>query len=323
VTEAEGMINLATVETRTQEKTAGVTAPDPATIKGIIIQFVFWLEKKGDTNSPYPDIIKRLARRGANLLDPESVKEVIAKAKIKNGTKVLEVYAYDALTKMLNIHWERPHYVQEEHLPFIPEEGELDQLIAACRSKRMAAFLQTFKETFADPSEILRARWIDLSGNIITINFPVKGHYPGQMQISDKLLAMINNVPRTSERIFPTTYDSMYPMFSRLRKRVATTLQNPRIKAISFNTFRHWGATMTYHFTRDILLVKKLLRHKRIENTMKYTKLIQFKQDDFEVATATTVEEDQELLKVGFEYVTERNGIKLYRRPKAFARLQS
>jgi len=134
---------------------------------------------------------------------------------------------------------------------------------------------------------------------------------------------MINNVPRTSERIFPTTYDSIYPMFSRLRKRVATTLQNPRIRAISFNTFRHWGATMTYHFTRDILLVKKLLRHKRIENTMKYTKLIQFKQDDFEVATATTVEEDQELLKVGFEYVTERNGVKLYRRPKAFARLQS
>jgi len=35
---------------------------------------------------------------------------------------------------------------------------------------------------------------------------------------------------------------------------------------------------------------------------------------------ATSIEEDQELLQAGFEFVTERNGIKLYRRPKIFAK---
>ena len=40
----------------------------------------------------------------------------------------------------------------------------------------------------------------------------------------------------------------------------------------------------------------------------------------YDATAATNIEEDQELLKVGFEYVTERNGIKLYRRPKIFSK---
>ena len=53
---------------------------------------------------------------------------------------------------------------------------------------------------------------------------------------------------------------------------------------------------------------------------MKYTQLIPLKEDEYDVTAATTIEEDRELLKTGFEYVTERNGIKLYRRPKIFAK---
>jgi len=34
------------------------------------------------------------------------------------------------------------------------------------------------------------------------------------------------------------------------------------------------------------------------------------------VRTAKTLKEDEELLKAGFEYVTERNGIKIYRKRK-------
>jgi len=68
----------------------------------------------------------------------------------------------------------------------------------------------------------------------------------------------------------------------------------------------------------NILLVKKLLGHKRIENTMKYTQLIQFKDDEFDVATATNVEEAKQHLAAGFDYVTEKNQIMLFRKPKRF-----
>ena len=75
---------------------------------------------------------------------------------------------------------------------------------------------------------------------------------------------------------------------------------------------------MLYHQTRDILLVRKLLGHKKIENPMKYTQLIQFKDNEFEVATAQTVEEAKSILSAGFEYITEKNGIMLFRKPKRF-----
>src|SRR4030065_2504283 len=123
-----------------------------------------------DTRYPYR--LDRLAKLGPNLLDPESIKKVIGQQKVKDGTKIQYVAAYAAFTIMLKISWETPKYIQEEILPFIPDEKELDQLIAFARSKRMATFLQCLKETWADPSEALGLRWIDISGKIIIINKP-------------------------------------------------------------------------------------------------------------------------------------------------------
>ena len=304
------------VESRIGKRAAGATKPDLLTTKGIISKYAYWLEKEGYRSSEYINLAKRLAKLGANLLDPEDVKKTIGRQPWKNGSKMLAVYAYDGIAKMLKIDWSSPKYVQEENLPFVPDETELDQLIAGCRSRRMATFLQTLKETFADPSEVLRLRWIDVSGNIITINDPVKRHNPRQLKVSNKLITMLNALPRTSERIFPTKYDSMQSSFVKVRKRVAGVLENPRINAISFNTYRHWGATMTFHYTKNLLLVQKLLGHKSIKNTVKYTHLVHFKDDEFDVATATTVEEAKDLAATGFDYFTTMNGIQIFRKPK-------
>jgi integrase len=222
-------------------------------------------------------------------------------------------------TKILKIEWTPPKYKQEETLPFVPDEKELDQLIAACKSRRMAAFLQTLKETYADPGEILKLEWKDISGNIITINNPVKGHKAGRIQVSNKLIAMINNLPKTSTRVFPARYDSMYQCFVKTRKRAAQILQNPKLLNVSFKTFRHWGGTMIAHHTNgNILTVQKLLRHKSILNSMKYIHMINFKDDEYDVATATTIEEIKQLASAGFQKFDEYNNIHIYRRPKRF-----
>ena len=316
-----GTKNLTEVETRQEKPMWEGTKPDLATMKGLLVQYIFYLSKEGYAeDSRYISCIRMLMNAGANLLDPENVKAVIAKRRWKDGVKMQAVYAYDVMTKMLNLTWAKPKYRQEETLPFIPYEKELDQLIAACKSKRMAAFLQTLKETYADPGEALKLRWIDITGNIVTINQTVKGHNPRQLKVSTKLIAMLNALPKTSERVFPTNYRAISQCFMTVRKRAAQNLQNPRIQKISFVTFRHWGATMVYHHTRDILLVKKLLGHKRIENTLKYTQLIEFRDDEFDVATATTVEETKTIVAAGFDYVTDMNGIKIFRKPKRYVR---
>lgn len=301
---------------------AGDRKLDSASAKGILLQFELWLQKEGyGEDSRYKSCIRMLINSGADLFNPEHVKEVIAKKSWKDGTKMQTAYAYDALTKMLKLSWTMPKYRQEEAFPFIPEEKELDALIAGAGSPRMSAYLQTLKETMTDPSEALRIKWIDIKGNVITINGPVKGHYARPIEVSNTLILTLNNLPKTSEYVFPTTYRNVAKCYWLMRRKISKRLCNPRVLSISMVTFRHWGATMLYHHTRDILLVKKLLGHKRIDNTMKYTQLVNFKDDDYEVTTASTEEEIKALGKAGFVKYDEHNGIHFYRKPKRFVSL--
>jgi hypothetical protein len=73
---------------------------------------------------------------------------------------------------------------------------------------------------------------------------------------------------------------------------------------------------MEYHKTKDILHVMRLLGHKNIKNTMGYTQLVDFGEQDYVVKVAWKLEEACKLLEVGFEYVTEIDGQKLFRKRK-------
>jgi len=128
---------------------------------------------------------------------------------------------------------------------------------------------------------------------------------------------MLNNLSKTSHKIF--TYKNKFYLgktFRKQRKRIAHKLGNPRILRIHFHTFRHWKATREYHKTKDILHVMQLLGHKNIKNTLKYTQLVNFKTDEYTCKVAKTLKEASELIEVGFEYVTEMEGYKLFRKRK-------
>ena len=85
---------------------------------------------------------------------------------------------------------------------------------------------------------------------------------------------------------------------------------------ITFHSFRHWKATMEYHKTRDILHVKEILGHKSLDNTMLYTQLIKFKDDDFSGRVAHNEEEALQLIESGYDFVCDFDGNKLFRRRK-------
>jgi hypothetical protein len=59
----------------------------------------------------------------------------------------------------------------------------------------------------------------------------------------------------------------------------------------------------------------RLLGHKSINNTLIYTHLIDFEQSDA-IHSATTIEQAQKLIESGFEYVTEIDSVKLFRKRK-------
>jgi integrase/ribosomal protein L37AE/L43A len=306
----------------------------PQDAKGLITKFMAYLEREGySAQTGYPETLRHLAKDGANLLDPENVKLVIAQQKKKNGepwkdsVKMLATYAYDAFCQMQGIKWNMPAYHQGETTLYIPEEKDLDLLISAA-SRRFATYLQCLKETFADPGEILRLEWIDLKDNVLSINHPVKGHLTGKYEITPKLIAMLNALPRKEKGIFPMTYACAIDALKKLRKRSALKFQNPNLLSITFKSYRHWGGSMLAHYTNgNLLIIKRMLRHKNIQNTMKYIHTIEFKEEDFEETVATTPEEIRQLGKAGWTKYDEItiNGTQMhfYRKPKRFGRLKN
>jgi len=77
---------------------------------------------------------------------------------------------------------------------------------------------------------------------------------------------------------------------------------------------------MLYHQTKDIIYVMRFLGHKNIKNTLLYIQLAEvlFEEatDQYTVIVASNVKEASELIEAGFEYVTEMDGVKLFRRRK-------
>jgi len=122
---------------------------------------------------------------------------------------------------------------------------------------------------------------------------------------------------RKSEKIFGDAVGKCVNTgFWGQRRRLAQKLQNTRLLQISFHTLRHWKATTEYHRTRDILHVKQMLGHKSITNTILYTQLISFESDEYSSAVAKTLDEARKLVEAGFEYVTDVEGNKLFRKRK-------
>jgi len=318
VSEGE-MKNLAAVEPRTEKWAAGATTADT---KSLLFNLTWWMKKQGyadQTIEGRVKLLKILAKRGADLHDPEKVKEIIAKQNWGLGRKENAVDAYSTFLKMTGGSWDRPRYKRVDTLPWVPTEIEIDQLIAGC-SARMASFLQLLKETGMRPGEAWQLKWIDADFEKSTVNVtPEKGSNPRNFKISGKLIAMLRALPQKSSYIFRSgELDHFAGNFRRQRRRTAFKLKNPRIDRISFKTLRHFKGTMEYHRTKDILHVMNVLGHKNIKNTLVYTHLVNFETDDFSSRVAKAVGEACALVEAGFEYVTGEynDGGKIFRKRK-------
>jgi integrase len=174
------------------------------------------------------------------------------------------------------------------------------------------------------PGEAWRLKWVDIDSErrLISLNKPEKNSNPRMWKVSEKLMVMLNRLPKKSEYVFATKFQRAFKQnFRAQRKRIARKLVNPRILQITMYTLRHWKATMLYHQTKDILYVMKFLGHKNIKNTLLYVTIESTifgleDSDEFTVKVAETLKEACELLEAGFEYVTDMDGKKIFRKRK-------
>jgi integrase len=290
---------------------------------GTILNYAWQQTKDGKAEATAKTTIDRLKQLSTlcNINEPEQVKATLATLTWKNTSKQTVASIYTGYLKYMGKTWTQPHYTIEEALPFIPTEQELDTLIHAGAPKT-ATLLQLLKETGARIGEAEKLLWtnVDLERKTIYITAE-KGSKSRILPISNKLIEMLNRLPKTNNRIFQTDKHSQRTTFEALRNRTAVKLSNPRLKAIHLHTFRHFKATMEYHKTRDIIHVKTVLGHKNIESTMVYINLEQAtflsQADEWTCKATNKTEEATALIENGFEYITTTpEGLMLFRKRK-------
>lgn len=267
-------------------------------------------------------LLRTLARRGADLRDPESVREAIARQEWGNKRKTNAADTFTTFLRMIGGSWTPPHFQVVESLPFIPTEVELDALIAGC-GRKTSTFLQLLKETAMRAGEAHRLRWTDVDFESGTVRVtPEKGSKPRIFKLSSTLLQMLLRLKRQSSSVcvFSKNLRDRRRLFQKQRAHIARKLQNPRLLQVHFHTFRHWKATMLYHQTKDVLYVMNFLGHRIIKNTLVYIQLegalFKNENEEFVCKAAGTVEDAKVLIEAGFDYVTEFNSIKLFRKRK-------
>jgi len=319
------MVNLATVETRISERAAGATKiTDNATLKGKIIEFLWYLKKEGyskETVKTYVNVLVTLNKRGADIFNPESVKEVISEQTEQKrwgeGRKANVIKAYTAFLRMQNCEWKKPRYKFKKGLPRPPTPEQVKQLIAGA-SRKYASIFRFMAETGASPIEtsILTERSYDFERNTVYIEGK-KGHLDRIIPITEELSVLMKEY-LTKYGSFPSSI-KISQKWRKYRDRLSQKLNDKALRNIRLYDLRHYFGTMAYAQTKDILWVKDKMGHTKLETTMIYTKLLAYPiEEEFICRAAETVEDAEKLIEAGFEYVTNINSIKLFRKRKSF-----
>jgi len=293
----------------------------PAELNRAILDFLLNQRKEGRADETIRSRIQSLNQvaRTCNLLNPENVK-YLANSKWNNKTKTKFCDTYSAFARHQHITWIPPKYQITEKLPFIPTEQEIDLLISGTGTVT-STVLQMLKETGMRIGELVLLAPKDIDTKRKTVNItPIKGSNPRILPISDKLIGMLNALPKTHETVFQPDKRYLREYLDTQRKALAQKLNNPRLKLISFHTLRHWKGTMEYHNTKDIMHVKAVLGHKSITSTMIYINLENAlyleTNDNFTCKIAHYPQEETQLIEAGFTFVNNRGELAFYKKRK-------
>jgi integrase len=291
--------------------------------KSNIFNYAWYLKKNGRAESTIKTVIERLTRLSklCNIQEPEELKATLAKLEWSNNTKRSIVIYLNGFLKFLNKHWEPPKYKSDNKLPFIPTEEELNMLISAS-PQIIATLLQFLKETGVRIGEAMKLEWTDIDLKRRTAHItPEKYSNPRILPLSNTLINMLNSLARKNEFVFYLKYKTTRESYRYNRNKTAKKLKNPRLKKITFHTFRHWKGTTEYHKTKDIIHVKTILGHKEIKSTMVYinieSALFLTQSDEYTCKATTNDNEATKLIENGFEHhLTTPNGLMIFRKRK-------
>ena len=279
-----------------------------------------------DTIEKYGRRLRQLAKN-TELSTPEIVRTYIINHTSSAANKEALANTYDHYVKFYNLKWQKPFFHREERFPNVPTTEQVNTIIAAFK-KKYATIFSILRDTGLRPCELhrLTLKLIDLENGTITPQ-SAKNGAPRILRLTTPTLAMLKeyvariNPNQKNARFFPTT-KRMCHIWVHGRTQIAEKLKQPNLTKFRLYDLRHYFATMLYAKTKDILLVKQQLGHKRIEHTLIYTHLINFKTDEYTskavqvLGNPNHLEEICQLAEAGFSLFTKTEEYQVFRKPK-------
>jgi integrase/ribosomal protein L37AE/L43A len=322
---AKYALNGATKNLTLQAIVDKAIAGEKTTLDARLIEYA-WKEKKRQiANSTIAHRVFRLnvlKNRGVNLDDPDSFLTVLMTEDFSAASKFHYVQAYQSYAKAFKIPFDKPKIQYEPKEQYTPKPYEVTTLVQNL-GREQAALCQTLADTGARIGEIARLleSEIDLQGQIIYINHPEKGSRARKIHVSEQTIAMLRALPKKyGPNVFNPNKRTLQSTYARSRNRIAKKLQMPSLLRIHHHSFRRYFADQTYKKTRfNTRKVQARLGHKRLSSTEKYFGDFDDENCTYETARAYTIEEQEELRKLGYElYDTgiDKDGrtVKLYSR---------
>jgi integrase len=268
--------------------------------------------------------LKQLGRH-TDLFYPEAVKQFIANAKTEKGepfelsTKNFYAYSYDQFCKTQNITWKKPYFIYTPKVPLIPSTENVNKILN-CASTRYTTIFTLLIETGAEAQELHRVKQtdIDKEKGIISIT-GIKRHDSGTYKLKERTAEMLRIYLSKNTETYPFPVSKiMGQVWVETRKRASIKLCYPELRKISMRNLRNYSGAILYYKTRDPIGVKRHLRHKKLETTMHYLNgiTVNGEEEEFICKTARTLQEATALIEAGFQYVTEMEDTKIFKKRK-------
>lgn len=258
-----------------------------------------------------------------DLNQPDQVKRYIAEKETTDAYKEKLVYAYNKYCLYYKIQWEQPTYKAEARPVKLPTTEQLETLITNTERRITKIKLTLSKETGLRPIELcrLRVKDVDLTQKLIYPTTAKKGN-PRTLKINNHLTRLLTNHIirhnlKPNDKLFKGNAQTYGKSYRRYRSILSRKLKRPDLNTIRLYDFRHYFATKLYAKTKDILLVKQQLGHKRIDTTLIYTQLVTFnEEEEYTCKTTDNINQARKLIEKGYEYVTEMHGHSIFRKRK-------
>jgi integrase len=151
-----------------------------------------------------------------------------------------------------------------------------------------------------------------------------KGHTNGVYKLKSSTAEMLRIYIAKNQDTYPfPTGRAIGQAWIYFRKRASEKLCEPELLKIQLKNLRNYSGAVFYNTKgKDPIATQRHMRHKRLDTTQHYLQgIITTDNDEWthktvQLGTPTTIKEIEELADLGYQYYTEADGYKIFRKLK-------